>query len=93
VIDRLIDAHRALIDSNTGAESVIWAPAASGRRGHPVLFPWPLAAELDRLAANEGLNALLARHRVHTVEAEARTVLEDLDTPADYERLRPAGNE
>ncbi len=90
VIDRLIDAHVGIIALHEETGPVIWAAAADGRRGHPVLFPWPLAAQVGRLAAHEGLNALLARYRVRTIEAEARTVLEDLDTPEDYERLRPA---
>ncbi len=57
-----------------------------------MLFPWPLAAPIDELAPDEGLNALLARHPVHTIEGDARAVLEDLDTPEDYERLRPTGD-
>lgn len=80
-IDRLVEAYRA-------EPPAIWAPVADERRGHPVLFPWSLAAEVARLGADEGVNVLLARHPVHTIRAEAASILEDLDTPEQYEQLR-----
>jgi len=88
VIDGLIDAHRTALSSGEAMAPTIWAPAAAGRRGHPVLFPWSLAAEVEWLGADEGINALVARYPVRTIEAEASAILEDLDTPADYQRLR-----
>jgi molybdenum cofactor cytidylyltransferase len=86
-IDHLIDAYQA---SLRGPDSTprIWAPSNRGRRGHPVLFPWSLADEVPRLAVDEGLNALLARHPVEDVESAEDAISEDLDTPEDYERLR-----
>jgi molybdenum cofactor cytidylyltransferase len=92
IITRLIEAHRAPASSEREPQPTIWAAAASGRRGHPVLFPWSLAREVDDLRDDEGLNVLLARHPVRTIEADARDVLEDLDTPQDYARLRPQGD-
>jgi molybdenum cofactor cytidylyltransferase len=92
VVDRLIAAHRAYSSTDKGPEPTIWATAAGGRRGHPVLFPWSLAQEVDALGESEGLNVLLARHPVQTIEADAQEVLEDLDTPQDYTRLRPQGD-
>jgi molybdenum cofactor cytidylyltransferase len=89
VIVRLIEAHRAQASAHNASEPTIWAAAAGGRRGHPVLFPWSLAREVDDLKEDDGLNVLLARHPVRTVEADAQAVLEDLDTPQDYGRLRP----
>jgi molybdenum cofactor cytidylyltransferase len=80
-VDRLLDAHDA-------AAPAILAPAFAGRRGHPVLFPWPLAREVRRLSSNEGVNALLARHPVRPIACGDPGILEDLDTPDDYERLR-----
>ena len=43
---------------------------------------------MAELGPNEGINALLKRHEVAYVEASADAILEDLDTPEDYERLR-----
>jgi molybdenum cofactor cytidylyltransferase len=87
-IDRLIDAYRATAGTGDAARRTIWAPAAGPRRGHPVLFPWPLAAALENLSPEEGLNALLKQFPVATIEADASAILEDLDTAEDYERLK-----
>jgi molybdenum cofactor cytidylyltransferase len=92
VIDRLIDAHRASVSAGGKIPRTIWAPVADGRRGHPVLFPWALAAEVNRLAAGEGINALCSRFPVGTVEARRAEILEDLDSPEDYDRLRGGQN-
>ena len=80
VIDRLVDAHDA-------ESPCILVPESNGLRGHPVLFPWPLAKETQKLAADEGVNALLKRHHVREIAGGDLTVLEDLDTPGDYRRL------
>ena len=85
-IDRVIEAHADAVARNAAA--TIIAASWQGRRGHPVLFPWSLAAEVPRLAANEGLNALVNRHRIELVETGPDAVADDLDTPEDYERLR-----
>ena len=86
-IDRLIAAHEAGLGS-ADATPRIWAPRHGTKRGHPVLFPWPLAAEVARLGADEGLNALVARHGVEYVEAASDAISGDFDTPQDYDRLR-----
>ncbi len=90
-IDRLIVAYRASVDRGAATSSIV-AASVGGRRGHPVLFPWRLAGEIERLAADEGLNVLLARNPFETVDAGEAAVLEDLDTPEDYERLRARHN-
>jgi molybdenum cofactor cytidylyltransferase len=85
-IDRLIGAYQSGLGRAEPAQ--IWAPRSAGRRGHPVLFPWRLAAEVHRLAADEGINALVARQAIAYLEDADESVIEDLDTPEDYERLR-----
>jgi len=70
----------------TGAEVVV--PCVARRRAHPVALRWSLAAEVDALGPGEGVNALLARHRLEQVELNDPAMLEDLDTPDDYERLK-----
>jgi molybdenum cofactor cytidylyltransferase len=85
-IDLLIGAYQSGMDRAEPAR--IWAPRSAGRRGHPVLFPWRLAAEVERLAADEGINALVARHTIAYLEDADESVIEDLDTPEDYARLR-----
>ena len=65
----------------------IIAPVHGGLRGHPVLFPWPIAAEVRQLGHEEGINRLLQRHPVLELPISAATILQDVDTPEDYERL------
>ena len=77
-IDRVIEAYDP-------ASPRVVVPAHAGRRGHPALFPWGLAAEVARLAPDEGLNALFDRHPI--CEIAAAPSAGDIDTPDDYRRL------
>ena len=85
-IDRLIDAYHRSVERAPAPR--IWAPSVGGRRGYPVLFPWSLADEVTRLGPDEGVDAIVARNIVETIDLGQHSVLEDLDTPEDYERLR-----
>lgn len=73
-------------DANPASDRIL-IPTHLARRGHPVYFPWPLAAAAFQLGANEGLNALVARNSVREVKCEDPAVLEDLDHPDDYRKL------
>jgi molybdenum cofactor cytidylyltransferase len=85
-IDRLLDSY---VDAQGRVTTdTIFAASWQARRGHPVLFPWSLAAEVARLAPTEGLNALVARHPVEAIETGPDALADDLDTPEDYLRLR-----
>lgn len=83
VIDQLLRAF-------AGAGQGILVPTFRGRRGHPVLLPWALAAAVSALDTRQGINALLDQHQVTELELGDGTVLDDLDTPGDYRRLRDA---
>ena len=65
-------------------------PVFEGRRGHPVRIARPLMDEI--LALAEGAQARDAIHRyldrAIMVEVTDRGVVEDIDDPAAYERLR-----
>jgi molybdenum cofactor cytidylyltransferase len=87
-IDALVEAYESSLLADPAAAPRIWAPRHGGRRGHPVLFPWALSSEVAELGPDQGINALMARHEVAHVEAAADAILEDLDTPEDYARLR-----
>jgi molybdenum cofactor cytidylyltransferase len=80
VIDRLLAEH----DPN---DPQILVPRSGEKSGHPVLFPWPLAGEVARLAANEGINVLRQRFPWRAVAIDDSAVFADLDTPEDYRRL------
>jgi molybdenum cofactor cytidylyltransferase len=82
VIARLRQARR----DNPWASVVV--PTWQGRRGHPALIAWRHVAGVRAQPAGEGLNAYLRRHAAETLEVPASaSVLADLDTPEDYERL------
>ena len=71
----------------------ILIPTLAGRRGHPVLLPWPLAAEVSQLGPDEGLRDLVGRHdpllvACDEVETQRETPFADLDTPAELARFR-----
>lgn len=58
----------------------------NGRCGHPVLFPWSHAAEVDKLAPDEGLNRLVERSGAVLFECGEAALCSDIDTPDDYQR-------
>jgi molybdenum cofactor cytidylyltransferase len=65
----------------------IVAPVADGRPGHPLLLPWPLAAQVHQLGPAEGIDALLTRFPYRELAVMGDAIHRDLDTPAEYERL------
>jgi molybdenum cofactor cytidylyltransferase len=82
---RLIDFIIAAYDPDSPQ---IIVPKYSGRRGHPVLFPWAMAGEVARLGPTEGLNLLVNRGPVRELEWPDDGPLVDIDTPTDYRRWR-----
>jgi molybdenum cofactor cytidylyltransferase len=83
IVARLIEEWRA---HPTG----VVVPTCGRRRGHPTLFGWPLAEQVARLPAGQGLNRLLqdVPEQVRAIAVESPEILQDLDTPADYARLK-----
>lgn len=71
----------------------ILVPTSNGRRGHPVLVALRYRDEILTSYEAVGLRGLLQTHPedVHEVEVGTPRVLEDLDTPQDFERLADRG--
>ncbi len=89
----VIAAFRAArLNSAGGPRAPVVIPSYRGRRGHPVLFAWEHAAAVRSLPTGRGLNALVAELADEVIEChvEDPAALADLDTPADYERLKSA---
>lgn len=63
-------------------------PTCEGRRGHPVLFPWPLAAEVGKLLEDEGVKRLLLDHPPQEVPTGDSSMFADMNTPEEYGQLR-----
>jgi molybdenum cofactor cytidylyltransferase len=73
----------------TGSESrSIVVPVHGGRRGHPTLLAWRHVAGIRGLRSESGINAYLRDHEVCEVPVADPGVLVDLDTPADWERIK-----
>ena len=83
-LERLLEAHR-----RTGAPAVV--PSFADQRGQPVIWDQALFAELATSAAatRDGAGAVLAAHArdLVTVAVNDPAVIDDLNTPEDYERL------
>jgi molybdenum cofactor cytidylyltransferase len=80
---------RGLIAAPREPGRSIVVPTWQGRRGHPTLIGWGHVAGIRAHPAGEGLNAYLRGQAALTLEVPAAgpAVVEDLDTPEDYERL------
>lgn len=82
VVRAVVDAYRS-----TGASLVI--PSFQMRRGHPWLVDRSNWDALLALTASQTLRDFLDHHKsqIHYVALDAPEILEDLDTPEDYQRL------
>ena len=80
--------ERSMIDRLLAARcdrSTVTVPHFGDRPGHPLLLPWPLTKEIFALAADEGVNSLLARLPQQQVNFPAAARVTDVDTPAEYQ--------
>lgn len=85
------DVVRRLLDARTkNSTHSIGVPRFAGRRGHPTLIAWGHVAGIRAWPAGQGLNRYLRAHAAETLEVPvgSATVLADLDTPEEYQRLQ-----
>jgi molybdenum cofactor cytidylyltransferase len=77
---------RKLVEQHQGG---ITAPVYGGRRGHPEIIATKYREEVLRHFDGEGLRALMATHAkdVREVAVKEGSVLDDIDTNDDYQRL------
>ncbi|MFL5241662.1 MAG: NTP transferase domain-containing protein [Gemmataceae bacterium] len=70
-------------------EFSICIPIFNGVRGHPTLIAWRHVPAIKSMPIGDGLNRFLRSQRQHVREipVDSSAVLEDLDTPEDYEKL------
>jgi molybdenum cofactor cytidylyltransferase len=71
------------------AGAPIAEPVFQGKRGHPLAIAPALIPEIDTLDPEVGLRQLRDRHQAELLEVEVEDVgvVQDVDTPEDYERL------
>jgi len=79
----------AIISAWRRTHAPIVRPADGERHGHPVIFDRAVFDDLRSADANIGAKAVFAtyRDRVLNVEVKDAGAFEDIDTPADYQRL------
>ena len=78
---------RLLAESALHPESII-VPRRGPSRGHPIVLPWVLAAEVPSLPLGQGVNTIVAGGATRVVEVRVGDpgFVEDIDTPKDYRR-------
>ncbi|MFN0108162.1 MAG: NTP transferase domain-containing protein [Blastocatellia bacterium] len=85
VINKLIEAYA------DGSKGII-IPTYHGKHGHPIIISVGYVDEIMTLDETnpEGLRAFINAHKNDLLEApvESPAVVEDLDTPDDYQRLK-----
>jgi molybdenum cofactor cytidylyltransferase len=84
LIIKLEERHRERL-------SDIIAPHVEGKRGNPVLFDRRLFSELQELSGDTGGRALFLKYKIDWVPWNDPSILVDIDTPEDYQKLIHGG--
>jgi molybdenum cofactor cytidylyltransferase len=86
VINRIIDTFE---DTFEKAQPLIVIPTYQGKNGHPILLDLALKKEVLNMDSSQGLRGVVHAHPGETarVEVSDKRVLEDCDSPEDYERI------
>jgi molybdenum cofactor cytidylyltransferase len=82
---------RSVCDAFRQNKSSIVVPSYQMRRGHPWLIARGLWDEVLQMRAPESMRDFLNTHKgdVFYVEHNSPSILQDLDTPADYLKFKP----
>jgi molybdenum cofactor cytidylyltransferase len=83
-----IELVKALKEHHAQTLSPIVAPLIDDRRGNPVLFDRVTFDDLRALTGDVGGRAVFAKHSVAYVPWHDASLLLDVDTPEDYQRLQ-----
>ena len=82
---------RSVCEAFQKTKSKLVVPSHQMRRGHPWLIARELWGEVLELRAPHTMRDFLNRHTgdILYVERASPTILQDLDTPSDYEKYKP----
>lgn len=85
---------RRVIETYQHTHPAILIPSYQMRRGHPGVVSRSLWEEIIALPPPATLRVFFNTHasEIQYLEVGTETVLQDLDTPEDYQRYRPGGN-
>lgn len=78
----------ALAEEHTRTLAPILAPLVAGRRANPVLFDRVTFPDLMSLTGDVGGRAIFGSHQVTYLPWQDESLLLDVDTPEDFEKLR-----
>lgn len=78
---------QALVERHATQRTPIVAPLAADRRANPVLFDRDTFADLLEIRGDVGGRAIFAKHKVDYVPWHDESLLFDVDTEADYQKL------
>lgn len=78
---------RALVELHASTLAPIVAPMVNDRRANPVLFDRVTFPDFVDLRGDQGGRALFARNPVSWLEWQDESILLDVDSPEDYQRL------
>ena len=83
---------RTVCEAYRNTRSQIIVPSHQMRRGHPWLLARPLWGDFLALKSPKTPRNFLGEHAsdIQYVEIDSSSVIEDLDTPEDYRKFRPA---
>lgn len=78
-----------LIDLFLNSRARVGYPKCGERRGHPAIFHRALFQEFLEIPVGTGPRPILDRHRAETLEVltDEKAVIQDIDTPQEYEAL------
>lgn len=72
----------------SGSQQIIVSRSASGWQGVPVLFDKSFFGQLKKLNGPAGAKSIIQQHPDNVIAVECGDILEDMDTPESYRRLR-----
>ncbi len=79
---------RSLVQTHAQTLAPVVAPLVGDRRANPVLFDWTTFSDLLSLQGDTGGRAIFARHRVTWLPWHDASILLDIDTLEDYQKLQ-----
>ena len=79
-----------LIEEYERSSRPIVIPTFGGKRGHPIVFDLSLKEEILAVDESIGLRQVISAHasEIAYVEVYTNAVVEDCDSPEDYERMK-----
>jgi molybdenum cofactor cytidylyltransferase len=82
------DLLLAIKNKYQSTHAKIIAPQVHGKRANPVLFDRSLFGELQELQGDTGGRSIMNKYEVTWLLWDDESILEDIDTQDDYDRLR-----